>query len=585
MCGIYGYIGKEKALFHVFDGLKRLEYRGYDSSGIAYVDKNGKIKIIKSIGEVENLKNKINFCEKVNLAIGHTRWATHGKPDIKNCHPHFSEHFALVHNGIIENYKDLKSQLNYKFYSETDTEVIAKLLEENYKKLINNSNKEISILNIIKNSLDKLKGSFAVALIYKNNPQNIYVFKKNSPLVIAKNNQESFISSDINAINNCFEYYSLSDMDIAEIGENYIKIYDENLNLINKKKIKKKALNYLTSKKYSHNMLKEINEIPIALEHIYKEFQTKNFFNISKKIKEYKNITIVGCGTAYHAGLYGKYILEKYLNKKIYSELSSEFKYKNIIINKNDLVIGISQSGETADTISALERAKSKGASILVITNTPNSTMTRLADYLIVCNTGPEFGVAATKSYVSQIYTLYGLACLSINKKINNSVINSSKKLLREIDKFEFCKFYNKEKFFFIGRLFDSVTAFEGALKLKEISYVHSEGYCAGELKHGTLSLIDEKSLVIAIITQDSIKEKSINAIHEVKARGAEVLVITQFKDFKQLDNIIELPLIEEDILSVLSIIPLQLFAFNFSLMKGLNPDKPRNLAKSVTVE
>lgn len=590
MCGIYGCVGTKNAVTSAIAGLQKLEYRGYDSAGIAYINGKNKIEIVKALGNVENLKNQVN--EKVfsRLSIAHTRWATHGKTTLENCHPHFSENFVLVHNGIIENFEELKNEINEKTYSETDSEIIVKLIEKIYKNFSNNSmENDKKILFSIKKATEKMKGSWAVILLCKNNPKKMFVFKNKSPLILATNNKESIVASDINAINgdekSKFKYYNLNDFNIAEISDNNIKIYDKNLKKIKLKEIKKQCEIINLNNNYKHKMIKEINEIPFAICETKKRIKNKDFKKLISQMPSFSQITIVGCGTAYHAGLYGKYIFEKYLGVNVNVELASEYRYKTQIKNENELVIAISQSGETADTLAAIEIAKKKGAKTAVITNVCSSTITRMCDYVILTHAGTEVAVAATKSYITQILALYMLAYKTINKRISKNIGQVAKTIIDLYDYNFFKSFEKMQKFFFIGRLCDSASAQEASLKLKEIAYVHSEGYPAGELKHGTLSLVDDNSLVVAIITQKSVLEKTLNAVHEVRARGAKVIVLSQFDDEIKNENLFKLPKANEDIMPLFSILPLQLFAYNFSLSKGLNPDMPKNLAKSVTVE
>lgn len=407
------------------------------------------------------------------------------------------------------------------------------------------------------------------------------------PIVVGTNKAESAVASDVNAFEfdekTKWEYYTLQDGNICELSGDKLIIYNENLEKITLEKTKKEKFNCKNLTKFKYKMLKEINEIPFSLKNTKKsinKLKNSNFINI---FKNFSSVTIVGCGTAYHAGLYGKFIFEKLTKKFVNVELASEFRYKTQLKQKNSLVLAISQSGETADTIAALKLAKENGAVTAVITNVQGSTITNFSNYVFLTNAGPEIAVAATKSYVSQVYALYLLACTISGEKPATNLSVKVKSIIENFDEKILEKYFNCQKFFFIGRLCDSTTALEGALKLKEIAYAHSEGYAAGELKHGTLSLVDETSLIVAIITQSKIKEKTLNAAHEVQARGGKVLFVTQFEDIA--GEKILLPKTIEDAMPILSVIPLQLLAYYFSLSKGLNPDMPRNLAKSVTVE
>lgn len=587
MCGIYGYIGKN-AVQKSICGLEKLEYRGYDSAGIAYITENEKIKVVKNVGKVLGLKNKLEQEIESNLAIAHTRWATHGKPSILNCHPVSSENFSLVHNGIIENFKEIQNEYNFKLKTETDSEIIVKLIEKNFNKNLENCEKiNENILKSIKYAAEKLKGSWAVELICKKMPNKIYIFKNLMPIVVGSNKLESAVASDVNAFEFDekikWNYYTLQDGNICELSQDKIVVYNEKLEKIKLNKTKKEKINCKNLTNFKYKMLKEINEIPNSLINTKKSIINSKNSNLINNFSNFSSVSIVGCGTAYHAGLYGKFIFEKLTKKFVNVELASEFRYKTQLKQKNKLVFAISQSGETADTIAALKLAKENGATTAVITNVRGSTITNFADYVFLTNAGPEIAVAATKSYVAQVYALYLLACLISNEKPATNLRAKVMAIIENFDKKILEKYFNCQKFFFIGRLCDSTTALEGALKLKEIAYAHSEGYAAGELKHGTLSLVDENSLIIAIITQSNIKEKTLNAAHEVQARGGKVLFVTQFEDV--IGEKILLPKTNENVMPILSIVPLQLLAYYFSISKGLNPDMPRNLAKSVTVE
>lgn len=588
MCGIYGYLGKKNAIKKSIEGLHKLEYRGYDSAGIAYV-RNKKIVIEKSLGNVQNLKELLNFKIKSNLAIAHTRWATHGKISLENCHPHSSENFVLVHNGIIENYDILKKDIDEQLDSQTDSEIIVKIVEKFYKNSNKNLKNDEKILQSIQKTINVLKGSWACLLIEKNKPDKIYIFKNKSPLLIAVSKEESIIASDIYAMsddkNAKYKYFNVKDFNIGKIEKNNFQIYNKNLKKIKLKSIKNNCENINLENDCKHKMLKEIKEIPFAIKATKKGIKNNSFKKLASLLNSFSNITIVGCGSAYHAGLYGKYIIEKHLKVNVNVELASEYRYKTQINNQNELVLAISQSGETADTLAAIEIAKEKGVKTAVITNVSSSSITRICDYVILTCAGKEIAVAATKTYVTQLLALYMLTMRAKKKRISKNIENFAENTINAFDFKKFLSIKNFQKFFFIGRLSDSITAFEASLKIKEIAYVHSEGYPAGELKHGTLSLLDDKSLVFAIITQKSILEKTLNAVNEVKARGAKVVIITQYKNEIKEENLISLQKINEDLMPMISIIPLQLFAYNVSVLKGLNPDRPRNLAKSVTVE
>lgn len=621
MCGIFGCVGKCQTLPILINGLELLEYRGYDSAGVAYF-KDKAIHVVKKVGKVNVLKNSLDLTQTSNCGIAHTRWATHGRPSEKNCHPHVSGKICLVHNGIIENYSELKKDFLTKFYSETDSELIAKLIDKNYEKNIkkylknNKKNKYISKkikINILIKAINecalKMQGSWACAVICEDILDHIFVFKKLSPLIIGKSNKFNLISSDLIAINNIFNnnkimnkninYFNLNDNEIAVLNKNSIKFFDNNLNLIFKEASKiNLSLSENNKDNFEHFMLKEIYETPQTVEKTFNSV----FNNIDKKLIDDLNncekITLIGCGTAYHAGLVGKFYLTNYLDKQVDVQLASEFRYNKQIFSKNEIVIGISQSGETADTIAGIKLAKQFGLKTVVITNVKNSSITNFADFIIYTEAGAEIGVAATKSFSSQITAFLAvIAKIKFYKNKNdffaNNLINKFHCLcelinneIKKDDKNENYKnFLNKEKYFFIGRDVDATLSLEGALKLKEISYVHAEGYPAGELKHGTLSLIDHNSMIIATITQKHILEKTLNAVHEAKARGASVLIISQYDLSSHADYFIKL-LSDDDLLSpILAMIPIQLLAYHLSKSKGYDPDKPRNLAKSVTVE
>ena len=595
MCGIFGYVGKENALPFLFSGLKKLEYRGYDSSGVAFFEKTN-IKIIKEVGKVDNLKNKLNFFVQSNCGIAHTRWATHGKPDLINCHPHIAGDFVLVHNGIIENYEELKKQFKNELYSQTDTEIIAKIINKNFKKNDKKfeKNKEKNILKSIMDTQKELKGSWAVALIYKKTPNNIFVFKNESPLSVGASQDFNAICSDITAIDELFEekninnfsLFNLKNYEIAMINNDFIEFYNKNLKKIKKNTIKiNSKIKNNNQKNFKHYMEKEINEISDS---VYLAINEKYDNDLLNAIKNATCFSFIGCGTAYHACLIGKFLFEKFLNKKVSVELASEFRYNHNIFSEGEMVIGVSQSGETADTIAGLKLAKEKKLKAVVITNNENSTITEISDFVISLKTGREIGVAATKSFNSQIAAFINLIAQLCDYVYDKE--DFKQKLKKEIEKFSHEELYSglfdMQKFFFIGRGQDSIIAKEAALKLKEISYVHAEGYAAGELKHGTLSLLDENALVIAIITQSSLVEKTLNAAFESKARDAKTMIISQFDSLKNsADYFFKLEDFDENFMSELSIIPLQYFAYFMSCHKGFDPDKPRNLAKSVTVE
>ncbi len=613
MCGIIGYIGNQKATPILINGLLRLEYRGYDSAGISTVE-NNKLSIMKDKGRVNNLYN-LDGINELNGTIGiaHTRWATHGKPSKENSHPHLdnSNSFAVVHNGIIENYHELRNFLinnGYTFYSQTDTEVIPNLIHYYYSKDISNDN--LKVLRAVQKACNDFKGSYAIEIISKYMPNNMIVVRKDSPLVIGKGNGENYISSDIPAILSFTkDFYLLNDNEFAFLSRDTIDFYNNDLKKFNKD-IKNIDWNASSADKngFEDYMLKEIHEQPNAIRETIgsrlPEDELCNFddLNFTKTfLSTINKIYIVACGTAMHAGLTGKIALEQLCNIPVTVDIASEFRYKNPIIDKNTLCIFISQSGETADTIAALKLSKSKGATTLAISNVIGSSITREADYSIYTHAGPEIAVASTKAYTSQLILLDILAIyfaevlestpISELSKIKKEILNLPSKIedtlncASEIKNFA-NEIYQEKDVFFLGRGVDYNTALEGSLKLKEISYIHSEAYAAGELKHGPIALIENGITVISIITDKKLVEKTISNIQEVITRGAKTLVITNQKlPSNNIDKIITIPDTNVYLSPILSIIPLQLLSYYISKEKGLDVDKPRNLAKSVTVE
>ena len=582
MCGIIGYVGKNNALKALINGLKALEYRGYDSVGVAYF-LNDKIKIIKDKGRINELENNIDINDLPNIGIGHTRWATHGVPNKINAHPHSVGNITLVHNGIIENYLELKEELikhDYNFKSDTDTEVACAYIDYLYK----NNNDMLKTLHEIQNIFI---GSYALCILINNDFNNIYITKKGSPLILGTNNAEKIIASDISAIiSYTKDYIILEDNDIGIINRDNYKIYNNN-KLINKEILTfDKNIDSISKDGYDHFMLKEIYEENELINNTLNHYFNNNLLSSLPDISKYKSIYIVGCGSAYNAGLIGKYYIEKYLDIPVYVELASEFRYKKLFIKENDLVIAISQSGETADTIEAVKIAKERNAKVLGIINTYQSTIARLSDEVIYINAGIEVAVATTKAYSLQVLYLILLALRN-----SNIVINNIDKEINTIYNYDYKKYIkhlvNTEHIFFIGRGIDYYLSVEGCLKLKEISYIHAESYAAGELKHGTISLIDKGTPVIAIITDNDIAKKTISNIKEVKARGAHVIIVASDNiniDKEIYDEIISIPY-NKYLLPILSIISMQLLSYYVAKEKKCDIDKPRNLAKSVTVE
>ena len=613
MCGIIGYIGHKKASPILINGLLRLEYRGYDSAGISTVEPDG-LSIMKDKGRVKNLYNLKGIDDlKGTIGIAHTRWATHGKPSQENSHPHLdnSKNFAVVHNGIIENYNDLRKFLTdkgYTFYSQTDTEIIPNLIHFYYTS--DDKNDELKVLRAVQKACMDLKGSFALQIISNYMPDNMIVIRKDSPLVIGKGDGENYISSDIPAILSFTkDFYLLNDYEFAVLSRDNIDFYDMNLNKIIKPV---KSIDWDSSSAdkngYEDYMLKEIYEQPNAVRETIGSRLPENEpchfddLNFTKEfLSSINKIYIVACGTAMHAGLSGKSAIEKLCHIPVTVDIASEFRYRDPIIDKNTLCIYISQSGETADTIAALKLSKSKGATTLAISNVIGSSITREADYCIYTHAGPEIAVASTKAYTSQVVLLNILAIYFAEilettselqlKNIKDEIltlpskIEESLKCANRIKNFA-KNIYQEKDVFFLGRGVDYNTALEGSLKLKEISYIHSEAYAAGELKHGPIALIENGITVISIITDKNLVEKTISNIQEVITRGAKTLVITNKElPTNSFDTVITVPDTNCLLSSILAIVPLQLLSYYISKEKGLDVDKPRNLAKSVTVE
>ena len=612
MCGIVGYIGTKKASPILIGGLSRLEYRGYDSAGISTIEKTG-LSIMKDKGRVNNLYNLPGIDDlEGTIGIAHTRWATHGKPSKENSHPHMdnSKTFSVVHNGIIENYNELRKFLTdngYTFYSQTDTEVIPNLIHYYYSKDTNNN--ELKLLRAVRNACLELKGSYAIEVICKDFPDNMIVVRQDSPLVIGKGNGENYIASDIPAILSFTkDFYLLNDLEFVILSRNDIKFYDKDLNKI-EKETKVIEWNATSAEKdgYDDFMLKEIHEQPTAIretigaklsENSKCEFDELNF--TKEYLKSISKIYIIACGTAMYAGLVAKNAIEKLCKITTEVDIASEFRYRDPLVDKNTLCIFISQSGETADTIAALKLCKQKGAKTLAISNVIGSSITREADYTIYTHAGPEIAVASTKAYTSQVVLLVILATYfaeilevssDIIPNLKKAILDLPKKLeetLKNADDVKSFakKVYQEDDMFFLGRGIDEAVAREGALKLKEISYIHSESYAAGELKHGPIALIENDVTVISIMTDPKLVEKTVSNIQEVITRGAKTLVVTnQNVDDKMFDLVIHIPKTNPFVSPILSVIPLQLFAYYISKEKGLDVDKPRNLAKSVTVE
>lgn len=613
MCGIVGYIGTKKACPILLAGLSRLEYRGYDSAGISTIEKEG-LSLMKNKGRVKNLSNLDGIDNlEGTIGIAHTRWATHGKPCKENSHPHQdnSKTFSVVHNGIIENYNELRTLLQdngYTFYSETDTEVIPNLIHYYFNK--DTENDDLKLLRAVRNTCSDLKGSFAIEVISKLYPDNMIVVRKDSPLVIGTCEDEKYLSSDIPAIlSYTRSFYLLNDLEFVVLTKNSAKFYDNNLNEINKT-TQNIEWNMASAEKngYDDFMLKEIYEQSTAIRETIGAKVNLNSnceFDELSFTKEYlesiNKIYIVACGTAMHAGLTGKNAIEKLCRIPVEVDIASEFRYRDPIIDDKTLCIFISQSGETADTIAALKLSREKGAKTIALTNVIGSSITREASYSIYTHAGPEIAVASTKAYTSQVVLINILAIYfaeileSCNKEYLNKLKQDILDLPKKIEETLTCdetiknfakEIYQEKDMFFLGRGIDETVAREGSLKIKEISYIHSESYAAGELKHGPIALIENGITVISILTDENLVKKTISNIQEVITRGAKTLVITnQLIDKNMFTNIINVPETNSFVSPVLSILPLQLLSYYISKEKGLDVDKPRNLAKSVTVE
>lgn len=599
MCGIIGYNGTKKCVPKLIGALEALEYRGYDSAGVAYI-KNGNIEIKKEKGKIKNLKDTLDMDVDAYIGIGHTRWATHGEANNINAHPHKNGKVTLVHNGIIENYIEIKEDLKkkgYKFSSETDSEVAAALLDELYSK---NSDMVKSLHEASK----IIRGSYAFVVLVDGD-DNIYASRCASPMIAAIGNDGYYVASDVPAIlAYTNKYMLLNDYDIVKLSKDKIEIYDKDLNEIEKEiKVFEGSMDAASKGGFEHFMLKEINEQDKVFKdtvNYYFDGTIKSLEKSFSYLKKFKKIDIVACGSAYHTGVVGKYLIENYANIPVNVEVASEYRYKKCFYDKDTLVILVSQSGETADTLAALRKAKVDGITTMAIVNVVGSSIAREADYVTYIKAGFEIAVATTKAYLVQlaIFSLIALYLGYENKNINEDEFNELVKeynnlptLIKETinnDNYSTIadKIYDKKQIFFIGRGIDYALSLEASLKLKEISYINSVAYQAGELKHGTISLIEKDTPVIAISTDDSLREKTISNIKEVKARGAYVVYVTnETPQEKFYDDIITIKKIHPILESILTIIPLQLLSYKVAKDNGCDIDKPRNLAKSVTVE
>ena len=606
MCGIVGYIGDRDCTNVLVDCLEKLEYRGYDSAGIAVLDQ-GVIKVSKCKGRLSNLRDKMEREGKPKgyVGIGHTRWATHGEPSDINSQPHGNKRITIVHNGIIENYRQIKEFLiseGYSFVSETDTETVAKLIDYYYSG---------DPLDAIIKVLSEIKGSYALGIMFRDFPDRIYAVRKDSPLIVGKGENENFIASDVPAIMKYTRnYYLLEQDEIAEIKKDQVSFYNLHREQIHKE-VNTADWDVDAAEKggYEHFMLKEIHEQPTSFKTTVTPRITDGLPDFSaegfdiQRLSAYSKIYIVACGTAMHAGLVGKYVIERLARKPVSVEIASEFRYMDPLIDNTCLMIAISQSGETADTRAAMELAKSRGADTMAIVNVKGSSIARDADMVVYTHAGPEISVASTKAYMVQVSVMYLLAFMLAyaNGKITEQEYRAyTEKLVSMPDviedtlglesqcQFVASKLLNADSLLYIGRGLDYALSMEGSLKLKEISYIHSESYAAGELKHGTISLITEGMPVIAVATQSSIIDKTISNIKEVKSRGAMVILVCSQDVVVEdgvCDHIIRLPEADELLMPMAAVVPLQLIAYYTAVLKGNDVDKPRNLAKSVTVE
>ena len=606
MCGIVGYVGKRNAQNVLLDGLEKLEYRGYDSAGVALA-LDGGIRVVKSKGRLAELRKKLELqaLAESGCGIGHTRWATHGEPSDVNSHPHSTPHVSIVHNGIIENYGILKERLiakGYTFESETDTEVLVKLIDSCY---------EGEPLQAIHEALSMVRGSYALAVLFRDFPDTVFAVKRESPLIVGWGEGENFVASDIPALLKYTRRYSvLEEGDLAVVTREGIRFYNEFAEPVEREVLTADwDMEAAEKGGYPHFMLKEINEQPTAITATVSPRVENGLPDLripelsDEKLRGIGTIHLVACGTAMHAGMVGKSAIETLARVPAEVDIASEFRYRDPILNKNDLVIIISQSGETSDTLAALKLAKSRGVPVLAIVNVVGSSIARAADYVLYTYAGPEIAVASTKAYMVQMCVLYlfalrlayarGAQSEAETRRLTAELLRASeviKPRLADCEQIKYLasRFVNTQSCFFIGRGFDYSLSLEGSLKLKEISYVHSDAYAAGELKHGTISLITDGVPVIALATQKKVYEKTISNVKETKSRGAKVLLFTT-KDAVVPDGVADYVVRLDDyddlLMPLQLIVPLQLFAYYMAVLRGCDVDKPRNLAKSVTVE
>ena len=612
MCGIVGYVGKEQAAPILLNGLAKLEYRGYDSAGLAVRDGESPVEVVKAKGRLKALEEKTNngLAIKGTCGIGHTRWATHGEPSENNAHPHISDDYNVVgvHNGIIENYQELRDKLvknGYEFYSSTDTEVAIKLIDYYYKKY------EHTPVDAINHAMVRIRGSYAFAIMFKEYPDEIYVARKDSPMILGVSDGNCYVGSDVPAIlNYTRNVYYIGNMEIGRLADGNITFYNLDGDEIEKELVEIKWDAKAAEKGgYEPFMMKEIHEQPKAIADTLNSVLKDGKLDLSavdlsdEEIKKISQIYFVACGSAYHVGVVAQYVMEDLAKIPVRVELASEFRYRKPLLDPDGLVIVISQSGETADSIAALRLAKDKGLKTLGIVNVVGSSIAREADNVFYTLAGPEISVATTKAYSTQLIAAYCLAIQfarvrgEIADDVYSTYLEELKtipdkigKILEDKERIQWfaAKVANSKDIFFIGRGIDYAVSLEGSLKLKEVSYIHSEAYAAGELKHGTISLIEDNILVIGVLTQSELYEKTISNMVECKSRGAYLMGLTTYGKYEVEDTVeftVYIPKIDEHFAASLAVVPLQLLGYYVSVAKGLDVDKPRNLAKSVTVE
>ena len=612
MCGIVGYAGERQAAPILLDGLAKLEYRGYDSAGLAVRNGASDPEIVKAKGRLKALAEKTNDGKSLlgDCGIGHTRWATHGEPSVENAHPHCSDdkNVVAVHNGIIENYQELKDKLSrkgYQFYSETDTEVAVKLIDYYYKKY------EGTPVDALNHAMIRIRGSYALAVMFKDYPEEIYVARKDSPMILGLGDGESYLASDVPAIlKYTKKVYYIGNLEIGRLQKGNITFYNLDGDVIEKELVEIKWDAKAAEKAgYEHFMMKEIQEQPKAVLDTLNSVLKDGQIDLSElgldeeEIKKISQIYVVACGSAYHVGVAAQYVIEDLARIPVRVELASEFRYRKPILDPNGLVIIISQSGETADSLAALREAKSKGIRTLAIVNVVGSSIAREADNVFYTLAGPEISVATTKAYSTQLIAAY---CLAVQFALTRGEITEEyyteliaemqtipdkiRKVLDDKERIQWfaAKQANAKDIFFIGRGLDYAISLEGSLKMKEISYIHSEAYAAGELKHGTISLLEDNTLVIGVLTQADLYEKTLSNMVECKSRGAYLCAVTSYGNYSMEDTadfVTYIPKTDTHFATSLAVIPLQLMGYYVSVAKGLDVDKPRNLAKSVTVE